>query len=268
MLVYDVRIFDRANHGKRRENIRMRGTWAKVGILSLLLTVALPGAAFAHVTVSPEEVQPGVTQKFTVVVPTEKEIPTTGVSLEIPDGFEVSSVPSPSGGWRGGVEDGAVAWSGGEIGAAEFEITSPEGEIIPMGESQEFTFEARAPEAPGAYAWPASQTYENGSVVEWAGPADSEDPAPVVRIAATGPEGTTAEGAGHHHDPGTGEHGHGAGNGQAGNGQAADEPEGNPNPPYVLLGVGVLAAGAATAGVAVLRGKSRGSGTTGRRPGP
>lgn len=243
----------------------MRRMWTRVMILSFLLTFVLPGAAFAHVTVSPEKVQPGAIQTFTVAVPTEKDIPTTGVSLRIPDGFEVVDVRSPSGGWRGGVEDGAVAWSGGEIGAGGIEITSPEGEVIPMGESQEFTFRARAPETPGAYKWSVSQTYEDGSVVRWAGPADSEQPAPFVRIADSGPPSTASESAGHHdHGSGQGGHDHAA-DGE----QNAAAPSGGGSAllasPYVLLGVGVLVASAATAGLAILRGKDRASGTTGRR---
>ncbi len=252
----------------------MKRAWPRVVILSFLLTLVLPSAAFAHVTVSPEEVQPGATQTFTVAVPTEKDIPTTGVSLRIPDGFEVSGVQSPPGGWRGGVEDGSVAWSGGEIGAGGFEITSPEGEVIPMGESQEFTFDARTPETPGTYAWPVSQSYEDGSVVKWSGPTDSEAPAPAVQVAA--PEGTTPESAGHEHgsgghEHGSGDHDHGAGDHEhAGDGQqnAVAQTGGNSNSPYMLLGVGVLAALAATTGLVVLRGRGRTPGNTGRRPRP
>lgn len=235
----------------------MKRAWPRVLALGFLLTFVLPGAALAHVTVSPEEVQPGSTQTFTVVVPTEKEIPTTGVSLRIPEGFEVVGVRSPSDGWRGGVEDGSVAWSGGEIGAGGMEFTSPEGEVVSMGESQEFTFEARTPETPGAYAWPVSQTYKDGSVVKWAGPTDSEEPAPVVEVAGSGPEGTTREGGGHEH--GSGNHDHGAGNHEhAADGQgAASEDGGGPAFPYMLLGAGVLAAFAATTGLVVLRGRGR-----------
>ncbi len=238
----------------------MKRAWPRVVILSFLLTFVLPGAALAHVTVSPEEVEPGTIQTFTVLVPTEKDIPTTGVSLRIPDGFEVSGVQSPSGGWRGGGEDGAVAWSGGEIGAGGMEITSPEGQVIPMGESQEFTFEAKAPEAPGAYAWPVAQTYKDGSVVEWAGPTDSETPAPEIEVApASGREGTTPDDAGHHdHGEGAGNHGHGSGGHEHAAGEeedAAASAGGSPISPYALAGIGVLTAGAAIAGLAVIRGK-------------
>jgi uncharacterized protein YcnI len=68
-------------------------------------------------------------------------------------------------------EDGglitAVTWSGGEIGPREF---------------QQFLVQAQAPEEPGRYSWRAIQTYEDGSVVEWTGPPDAEEPASVVEV--------------------------------------------------------------------------------------
>ena len=156
----------------------MVSVWWRIVISCCLLTLFLPDVALAHVEISPDEVSPGSIRAFAIVVPTEKEVPTTGVSLEIPEGFEVVGAQAPSGGWRGSVGDGSVRWSGGEIGAGGTEITSPEGEEIQMGESEEFAFEARALEEPGEYAWAATQTYEDGSAVEWSGPVDSEKPAP------------------------------------------------------------------------------------------
>lgn len=143
-------------------------------------------------------------------------------------------------------------------------MPGPEGEVIPLGESQEFTFEANPPEDPGAYAWPTSQTYKDGSVVEWAGPADSEESAPFVTVATSGPEGTTPEDAGYHeHDEGAGNHNHGAGGQQ----NAAASTGDGPVSAYVLVGIGVLVACAATAGLAVLRIRGQAS-PTGRRPRP
>ena len=80
----------------------------------------------------------------------------------------------------------AVTFSGGEIRPREF---------------QQFLMQAQAPEEPGGYPWKAAQTYENGSVVEWAGAPDSEEPASVVEVASGGsadagsgqePSGTSA----------------------------------------------------------------------------
>lgn len=144
--------------------------------ISTFLTLSAAGAAFAHVEVSPGEVSGGGSETFTVSVPTELDVPTTEVRVEIPEGFEVESADEPSG-WRveEEVEGGrvaAISWSGGEI---------------PVDGSEEFTFEATAPADAGEYPFRAIQTYEDGTVVEWVGPEDSNEPASIV----TASEGTS-----------------------------------------------------------------------------
>jgi uncharacterized protein YcnI len=147
------------------------------GILSVgaMLTVSAP--AWAHVVVSPEVVTAGDYETLTVSVPTEKEIPTTKIRVEVPEGFLLSGV-QPVPGWNHTFEeDGgvvrAVTFSGGEIGPREF---------------QQFLVQAQAPEEPGEYPWKAFQTYEDGSVVEWVGAPDSEEPASVVEVVSGGSE--------------------------------------------------------------------------------
>jgi len=137
--------------------------------------LAVSSTAWAHVVVSPEEVTAGEYETLTVSVPTEKEIPTTEVRVEVPEGFLLSGV-QPVPGWEHAFEeDGgvvtAVKFSGGEIGPREF---------------QQFFLQAQAPEEPGAYPWKATQTYEDGSTVEWTGAPDSEEPASVVEVVSGG----------------------------------------------------------------------------------
>jgi uncharacterized protein YcnI len=141
-----------------------------------MLTVSAP--AWAHVVVSPEEVAAGDYETLTISVPTEKEVPTTKIRVEVPEGFLLSGV-QPVPGWEYAFEeDGgvitAVTWSGGEIGPREF---------------QQFLVQAQAPEKPGGYPWRAIQTYRDGSVVEWTGPPDAEEPASVVEVVQGGTEG-------------------------------------------------------------------------------
>ncbi len=155
----------------------MRKLPLKVAALSALLTLAVAGPSWAHVTVAPEEVAAEDYETLTVTVPTEKEVPTTEVRVEVPDGFTVSGV-QPVPGWDYEFEeDGglitSVTWSGGEIGPREF---------------QQFLLSAQAPEEPGEYPWRAFQTYEDGSVVEWTGPPDSEEPASVIEVVSGGSE--------------------------------------------------------------------------------
>src|ERR671910_1634480 len=147
------------------------------GILSVGAMLAVSAPAWAHVVVSPEVVTAGDYETLTVSVPTEKEIPTTKIRVEVPKGFLLSGV-QPVPGWEHAFEeDGgvvtAVTFSGGEIRPREF---------------QQFLVQAQAPEEPGEYPWKAIQTYEDGSVVEWVGSPESEEPASVVEVVSGGSE--------------------------------------------------------------------------------
>jgi uncharacterized protein YcnI len=147
------------------------------GVLGVGAMLAVSAPAWTHVVVSPEEVTAGDYETLTVSVPTEKEIPTTEIRVEVPEGFLLSGV-QPVPGWEhtfeedGGVVT-AVTFSGGEIRPREF---------------QQFLVQAQAPEEPGEYPWKAFQTYKDGSVVEWTGAPDSEEPASVVEVVSGGSE--------------------------------------------------------------------------------
>lgn len=71
------------------------------------LTLAFAGAAWAHVEVSPGRVPAGGTETLTVEMPTEKEVPTTEVRLELPEGFEATGVEAPAG-WQSEVQGNAL----------------------------------------------------------------------------------------------------------------------------------------------------------------
>jgi uncharacterized protein YcnI len=147
------------------------------GILGVGAVLAVSAPAWAHVVVSPEVVTAGDYETLTVSVPTEKDIPTTRIRVEVPEGFLLSGV-QPVPGWEhtfeedGGVMT-AVTFSGGEIRPREF---------------QQFLVQAQAPEEPGEYPWKAIQTYKDGSVVEWTGSPDSEEPASVIEVVSGGSE--------------------------------------------------------------------------------
>jgi uncharacterized protein YcnI len=148
-----------------------------IGVLGVGALLAVSAPAWAHVVVSPEEVRAGDYETLTVSVPTEKEIPTTEIRVEVPEGFLLSGV-QPVPGWEYSFEeDGgivtAVTFSGGEIRPREF---------------QQFLVQAQAPQEPGEYPWKAIQTYEDGSVVEWVGSPESEEPASVIEVVSGGSE--------------------------------------------------------------------------------
>ncbi len=209
----------------------MRERFSKVLLLAAFLSLTTIGVASAHVGVSPEEVPAGEYEKLVVTVPTEKEIPTTEVRVEVPEGFVVSGV-QPVPGWEhefeeeGGVVT-AVVWSGGEIGPRAF---------------QEFALQAQTPEEAGEFSWGATQTYEDGSTVEWTGPEDSEEPAPVVLVAATGSAGEDENGA----DTET--------VAEPGDETASDLPDsGGIDPAFYYFGLGLVALALLAATLAALR---------------
>ena len=163
----------------------MRTALFRVVVLSALLTLAVNSVASAHVRVLPEEVPAGTYEVFTVRAPTERDIPTTRVRVEVPEGFTITGV-EPVPGWDYDIEEedgvvSAITWSGGEIGETEF---------------QQFDIQGQSPQETGEYAWNAYQTYADGEVVEWTGAEDTEEPASVVSVAEGGPNDSTAQQSG------------------------------------------------------------------------
>jgi uncharacterized protein YcnI len=154
-------------------------------VATLVLLVAAAPAA-AHVDVLPTTVTQGEATEFTVRVPTERDLPTTRVRIDVPEQVTVYSLGPPPPGWtatpvRG--TDGrirSVIWTGGRI---------------PPERYADFTFLGTA-FGEGEAVWPARQTYADGQVKPWTGPPETEgavetgpsDPGPAARttIAAEG----------------------------------------------------------------------------------
>src|SRR3712207_2456835 len=127
--------------------LRMGTRWLWALLLAACLLLGTASVARAHVGVLPEEVPADSFEVFTVRVPSEKEVPTTEVRVEVPEGFTVSRV-EPVPGWDYELEEeagvvSAITWSGGEIGATEF---------------QQFDVQGQTPEEIGEYPWRAFQT--------------------------------------------------------------------------------------------------------------
>ncbi|MGH8902344.1 MAG: YcnI family protein [Egibacteraceae bacterium] len=141
-----------------------------VAVLAAALILLPASAALAHVTVRADNTTPGGFAKYTVRVPNESDsASTTEIEVRMPDGFGQASV-QPKPGWRMQLEGGVLTISGGKISPGQFD---------------EFSFSARNPEAAGDLTFPAIQTYDDGTVANWTGQPDAEEPAPVVKIAGT-----------------------------------------------------------------------------------
>lgn len=150
---------------------------------AVLLLVALPSFAVAHVGVRPRESKPGAEERYSVRVPTEGAVATTSVRLEIPDGVTVLEVEK-MGGERFEVEKHgdrivAITWT----------------RNIPPKESADFFFKARNPAAGTEIAWKAHQHFADGTMTGWVEAAGGKRPGPVTKLTDT-PAAAVQSGAG------------------------------------------------------------------------
>lgn len=195
-----------------------------VASLVLVFTLAFGGLAGAHVTVQPSQVPANSYQVFTMRVPTEKEVATVEVKLEVPADVNVSRFePKPD--WTYALEKDAD----GKITSVTW-TTSGEG--LSATEFGQFHFQGKVAENAKELVWKAHQTYADGSVVDWTGPADADKPASVTAVtaAAAGGDG----------------HGHGAATEASGSADSRD-------PLTLSLAIAGLAAGALALIVALMR---------------
>lgn len=141
-------------------------------IRSAIFAIALVGASAtldAHVTVWPRQSQAGAAERYTVRVPTEGQVATISVELEIPADVTVTGVLVGSGYTYETRRDGnrivAITWKQ-EIKAAE------------VGE---FVFFARNPKA-AQIAWKARQRFGDGTSADWIGVEGDRRPASVTTL--------------------------------------------------------------------------------------
>ncbi|HZG15797.1 MAG TPA: YcnI family protein [Candidatus Bathyarchaeia archaeon] len=155
-----------------------------VSVLAACLLFSFPGSIYSHVSVYPKETTANAYEKYTVRVPVEKAVSTTAVRLDFPVGVKVSTV-MPVAGWSYEfAKDTEGRFTGITWKAA--------GEGIKPNEFMEFSFVGKNPAQTTSLSWKAYQTYADGSVVEWTGAPESDNPAAVTTV-----------------NPGSGDHKHG-----------------------------------------------------------
>jgi uncharacterized protein YcnI len=163
-----------------------------IAAVTAAAALALPAAASAHVTVQPSTAPAGGFTRLDVRVPNERDdSATTKVDVQMPPGFaEASYEPRP--GWTVTVQHKKLATpiktdEGDEITEAVSRITwtgrGKQGRIAP-GQFADFGLSVAMPDgkAGDKLIFKALQTYDNGDVVRWIGPAGSEEPAPTVTL--------------------------------------------------------------------------------------
>jgi periplasmic copper chaperone A len=162
--------------------------------LALACALLAPAAAQAHVSLHPNEVPVGSFATLDIRVPNEAEnANTTKLAVQFPPGFiDVSTEYMP--GWSAEVKTAKLAkpvqTDDGEVteGVREIIWTGHGGEgKIPPGQFLNFPISTEIPGKEGEeLTFKVLQYYDNGEVVRWIGPPDSEEPAPQVDVTAEG----------------------------------------------------------------------------------
>ena len=140
-------------------------------LLSIIASLLAVQVALAHVVVKPNTVGIGAFQVFITGVPSEKSTPTVSLKLILPSGLNFVT-PNVKPGWKVEVktqatgkkitdDDGLLV---DEMKSVEIDWT---GGSIPIGQRDEFSFQAQVPTTPTTLAWKAYQTYQDGRVVAW-----------------------------------------------------------------------------------------------------
>jgi uncharacterized protein YcnI len=142
-------------------------------VLTLLLLLFVPATAGAHAVVYPKASAPGAYERYVLRVPNEKDAGTIRIEMRFPLGVRVISFQEVTG-WSLEV----ARDSAGEIRSAAWT-----GRLSP-DRFVEFPFMAVNPQRPDSIRWEASQTYEDGEVVNWAGDPESSTPASFTTIVA------------------------------------------------------------------------------------
>lgn len=143
-------------------------------VASVLSLWLFAGSALAHVVVFPREAAPGSYEKFAVRVPTEKDSPTVGVEVLIPEGVNITRFePKP---------DWTYALERDDTGKIVKVIWTATGPGLGATEFGEFYMQGRVADDATELVWSAYQTYGDGEVVGWTGPAGSDKPASVTAV--------------------------------------------------------------------------------------
>lgn len=165
---------------------------------TVLVALALPAAAGAHVTLQPSSVPAGAFTVLDVRVPNERDnATTTKVAVKLPHGFADARYQSTPG-WTVKVQTEKAAkpiqTDDGPVTDEVSEITwtaNSKADALQPGQFRDFPLSMQIPGKAGdTLTFKALQTYSDGQVVRWIGAPSSDTPAPQVSV--TGPAGTSA----------------------------------------------------------------------------
>jgi uncharacterized protein YcnI len=138
-----------------------------------------PVAVYAHVSITPRSSTAGATEKYTIRIPTEGKVATTGADIEFPAGVIVETIQAPAG-WK-------------------YEVKRQDDRIVAMtiqadvkpGEFIEVAFVARNPRSGDRIVWTLRQRFVDGTVTDWTtAPNGTTRPTAVTQLTAAAPAAT------------------------------------------------------------------------------
>lgn len=130
----------------------------------------IPAAVQAHVSIWPRESAAGATERYTVRVPTEGKVTTTGAELEVPEGVVIEVLSAPAG-WKYEVKR-----KDDRIVAVTWQMDVKPGEFV------EFGFVARNPRDKNELVWTLRQRFADGTVTDWTKGPNGIRPTAVTKL--------------------------------------------------------------------------------------
>src|ERR671918_703630 len=140
------------------------------------IVLLIPMTLEAHVSITPRASSHGATEKYTIRIPTEGKVATTGADIEFPAGVIVETIQAPSG-WKYEVKR-----QDDRIVAMTIQADVKPGEFIEVG------FVARNPRSGSRIVWTLRQRFADGTVTDWTtGPNGAARPTAVTQLTAAAP---------------------------------------------------------------------------------
>ena len=144
-------------------------------MLAALAVVLLSGSsvAYAHVSITPRASTHGATEKYTIRIPTEGKVATTGADIEFPAGVIVETIQAPVG-WKYDVKR-----QDDRIVSMAIQADVKPGEFIEVG------FVARNPRSGANITWILRQRFADGTVTDWTKGPNGVRPTAVTQLTAS-----------------------------------------------------------------------------------
>jgi periplasmic copper chaperone A len=168
-----------------------------------LALAAAASPAWAHVAIDPESATKGTDAVLAFVVPNEKDPETTTkVTVQFPTDHPIAeALVEPMAGWTAEATqftvETPIVTDAGPVTRAVKEVTwTADGKGIPVESFQEFRVSVGLPSDGDSLSFPTTQTYSDGSTVEWVqvsppnGP-EADNPVPVLKLTTASGEGAT-----------------------------------------------------------------------------